>query len=156
MLSENVNVSEKLSQLSFAHERVKRLERERMAAIQDQKSCFYQVAKKLTPIYEYIKESGYDFGNPNIKLLEQEGPLIGYDASQDVIFFYDFKAGDVKSRDLESLKISEYNPDSLFVEYGFETAMEGLHDPLKRIGKVEGFYEDDIQERRDLIKRYNI
>ncbi|OMF00281.1 hypothetical protein BK124_11530 [Paenibacillus amylolyticus] len=156
MLPDDINVSGKLTELEFTHDRVKRLERERMAVIQEQKGRFYQVAKKLTPIFEYVRENGYDFGNPDIKDLEKLGPLIGYDSNEVVTYFYDFKAEKIMSRDLVSSEINESNADFLFVNYGFETAMKGLLDPLDRIGKVEKFYKNDIEERHNLIKRYNI
>lgn len=153
---EQINIEEIMQKLNEQEQTVVELQNRRKELAKEQVTIFFKYLDKLKPALNFIKEKRYYFKNEKIDYVATQGPVIGFDQEKKLLLVYNLKEDRAQEISIynneETYKVISYHT---FLEYDFQTAIEGLLSALDAQTRMIKIHQADIEKRESILSAYN-
>ncbi|TPG71156.1 hypothetical protein EEL31_23800 [Brevibacillus laterosporus] len=142
--------------LTKQEEQYKAVEAKRKEKIVEQIEIFNDTANRLAPAIEYLFESNYNFTHPDLDVFSFRGPVLDYDAKNNLMYVYSEETRRVTRVDLYTEEATTILNKDFFTYCNFDHVMKGLLYTLELHQRYIIDCSDDIATRQELIEKYRI
>jgi hypothetical protein len=114
------------------------------SVISEQQKLFLELADKINPIIEYLKEQGYHFYNSEFDFRASNGPVIGKD--NKFAYIYEGRGHLVTKYDYYNNESKVIVLDNFLSSNSFKLAMEALLSVTNIQSKIIKEFQDEIDK----------